>query len=99
MSIQHIDSAPEYITTFISGNMKQLCVIYEEGLDQNPEGILACKCSEKDNRMDVQFMNEEMILEIIIKESWEPLKRSIPTDKKLLFIMDIDRDSVFLIYV
>ena len=99
MSVQHIDSAPNYITQFISGNMDQLCKIYEEGLVDNPEGILGCKCSEKDNRMDVQFMNEEMILEMIAKESWEPLKESIPEGKKLMFIMDIDLDSVFLIYV
>jgi len=99
MSIQHIDSAPDYITKFIRGNMEQLCKIYEEGLEQNSQGILGCKCSEKNNRMDIQFMNEEAILEMITKESWEPLKGSIPTDKKLMFVMDIDKDSVFLIYV
>ena len=99
MSVQHIDSAPNYITQFISGNMEQLCKIYDEGLITNPEGILGCKCSEKDNRMDVQFMNEEMILEMIQKESWGPLKGSIPEGKKLMFIMDIDLSSVFLIYV
>ena len=99
MSVQHIDSAPNYITKFISGNMEQLVKIYEEGLIDNPEGILGCKCSEKDNRMDVQFMNEEMILEMITKESWEPLKGSIPEGKRLMFIMDIDLNSVFLIYV
>jgi hypothetical protein len=44
-------------------------------------------------------MNEEAILEMIKKESWEPLKDSIGEDKKLMFIMDIDLDSVFLIYV
>ena len=99
MNIQNVDSAPNYITQFISGNMEQLSKIYEEGLIDNPEGILGCKCSEKDNRMDVQFMNEEMILEMITKESWEPLKRSIPEGKKLMFIMDLDLDGVFLIYV
>ena len=99
MSIQHINSAPDYITKFISGNVEQLVKIYKEGLIDNPEGILGCKCSEKDNRMDVQFMNEEMILEMIAKESWEPLKGSIPEGKKLMFIMDLDLNSVFLIYV
>jgi len=99
MSIQHIDSAPYYITKFIQGNMEQLCKIYEEGLEQNPDGMLGCKCSEEDNRMDVQFMNEEAILEMITKESWEPLKGSIPEGKKLMFVMDIDLNSVFLIYV
>ena len=99
MSVQNIDSAPSYITQFISGNMEQLCKIYDEGLINNPEGILACRCSEEDNRMDVQFMNEEMILEMITKESWESLKRSTPEGQKLMFIKDIDLDSVFLIYI
>jgi len=99
MHIQNINSAPQYITTFISGNIGQLGKIYEEGLEVNPEGILGCKCSEEDNRMDVQFMNEEMILEMIAKESWEQLKGSIPEGKKLMFVIDLDLDSIFLINV
>jgi len=99
MHIQNIGSAPQYITNFISGNLEQLTKIYEEGLVDNPEGILGCKCSEEDNRIDIQFMNEEMILEMITKESWEPLKVSIPEGKKLMFIMDLDLDSIFLINV
>ena len=99
MSVQHIDSAPNYITQFISGNMEQLCKIYEEGLINNPEGILGCKCSEKDNRMDVQFMNDDMMLEMIQKDSWEQLKKSISESKKLFFVKDIDLNTVFLIYI
>ena len=49
--------------------------------------------------MDIQFMNEEAILEMIKIESWEPLKGSIPKDKKLMFVMDVDINSVFLIYI
>ena len=99
MHIQNISSAPQYITKFISGNLEQINKIYEEGLVDNPEGILGCKCSEEDDRMDIQFMNEEMILEMITKESWEPLKGSIPEGKKLMFIMDLDLESIFLINV
>tara|TARA_B100000963_G_scaffold205100_1_gene178564 strand:+ start:269 stop:568 length:300 start_codon:yes stop_codon:yes gene_type:complete len=99
MSIQQIDSAPEYITQFIDGNIKQLEKIYNEGLIQDPNGILVCNCSEKDNKMDVQFMNEEMILKMISNESWESLNKSIPEDKKLIFILDIDLNIIFLIYI
>ncbi len=99
MNIQNINSAPDYITKFIHENLKQLNKIYEEGLSNNIEGILGCKCSEKDNRIDVQFMNEEMILEMITKESWEPLKKTISENKKLMFIQDLDLESIFLIYV
>tara|TARA_B100001093_G_C26787571_1_gene997371 strand:- start:150 stop:449 length:300 start_codon:yes stop_codon:yes gene_type:complete len=99
MSIQQIDSAPDYITQFIDGNIKQLEKIYNEGLIRDPNGILVCNCSEKDNKMDVQFMNEEMILKLISKESWESLNKSIPKDKKLIFILDIDLNIIFLIYI
>ena len=99
MNVQNISSAPQYITNFIKGNLEQLNKIYEEGLLTNPEGILGCKCSEKENRMDVQFMNEEMILEIITKESWEPYKNTIPEDKKLMYIIDLDLNSIFLITI
>jgi hypothetical protein len=99
MNVQHISSAPSYITKFISGNMEQLNKIYEEGLMNNRDGILACKCSEKDNRMDIQFMNEEMILEMITKEKWEPYKKTIPEDKKLMYVMDLDLNSIFLVTI
>lgn len=99
MSVQHVDSMPRYISNFISGNMEQLNKIYQEGLSFNSEGILGCKCSEKDNRMDVQFMNEEMILELITKETWVPYKQTIPEDKKLMFIMDLDLNSIFLVTI
>ena len=79
--------------------MEQLSKIYDEGLITNPEGILGCKCSEKDNRMDVQFMNDEMMCEILEKESVMNLKNNIQENKKLFFIQDIDLNSVFLIQI
>ena len=100
--IQHVDSAPDYIHKFIHMNMTDLCNIYDEGMDNNPElekGILCFQCSEKENKMDVQFMNDEMMCEIIQGDSLENLKKNIPDDKKLFFIMDQDINSVFLIYI
>ena len=101
-NIQHVDSAPEYIMKFIHMNMEQLCYIYDEGLNNNPElekGILCFQCSKENNKMDVQFMNDEMMYEIIHKDSLHSLKQNIPKDKKLFFIMDQDINSVFLIYI
>lgn len=100
--IQNVDSAPSYIMKFIKGNMEQLCKIYDEGLSLNPDlekGILYFICSEKDNKMDVQFMNDEMMCEILEKESVMNLKTSIQDNKKLLFIRDLDREAVFLIQI
>ena len=99
MNIQNINSAPEYINKFIQGNLEQLNNIYDEGMKSNDFGVLGFQCSEKENKMDVQFMNDDMMLEMIQKDSWEQLKKSIPESKKLFFVKDIDLNSVFLIYI
>ena len=99
MDVQNINLAPKYITDFISMNIDKINEIYNEGLQTNPEGILGCKCSEKENRMDIQFMNETMITEIIEKESWDGYKKTISQDKKLLYIHDIDLKSSILITI
>jgi len=101
-SIQNVDSAPDYIMKFIHNNMEQLCKIYDEGLINNPhldKGIMVFQCSEENNKMDVQFMNDEMMCEILEKESVMNLKNNIQKDKKLFFIKDLDLNSVFLIQV
>ena len=49
--------------------------------------------------MDVQFMNDEMMIEIIQKDSLADLKKNIPDDKKLFFVMDQDINSVFLLFL
>ena len=102
MSIQNVDSAPDYIMKFIHMNMEQLCNIYDEGLNNNPgldKGIMVFQCSQENNKMDVQFMNDEMMIEIIQKDSLEDLKKNIPDDKKLFFVMDQDINSVFLLFL
>ena len=101
-SIQNVDSAPDYIMKFIHMNMEQLCKIYDEGMYNNPDldkGIMVFQCSEENNKMDVQFYNDEMMCEILQKESVQTLKNNIAEDKKLFFIQDLDLNSVFLIQV
>ena len=100
--IQQINSCPDYISKFIQLNMEQLCKIYDEGMSLNPDlekGILCFLCSEKENKMNVQFMNDEMMCEIIEKDSLMQLKTTIEKNKKLLFIRDMDLNSVFLIQI
>tara|TARA_Y100000817_G_scaffold248211_1_gene200392 strand:+ start:1397 stop:1711 length:315 start_codon:yes stop_codon:yes gene_type:complete len=100
--IQQINSCPDYISKFIQLNMEQLCKIYDEGMNLNPgldKGILCFLCSEKENKMNVQFMNNEMMCEIIEKDSLMQLKTTIEKNKKLLFIRDMDLNSVFLIQI
>tara|TARA_B100001287_G_C22360901_1_gene379702 strand:- start:117 stop:422 length:306 start_codon:yes stop_codon:yes gene_type:complete len=100
MDIKNISSAPDYIHQFINNNMEQLNNIYEEGMNLNNFGILVFQCSEKENKMDVQFKNNEMMLDLLNKEYWENLKLTIENSKKRLFLVrDIDLNSIFLIYI
>lgn len=102
MSIQNVDSAPDYIMKFIHMNMEQLCKIYDEGMNNNPDldkGIMVFQCSQENNKMDVQFYNDEMMCEILQKDSVQNLKNNIAEDKKLFFIQDLDLNSIFLIQV
>ena len=97
MNVQNISSTPQYISNFINHNFTKLIEIYDEGISENGSGVLSFKCSETENKMDVYFMNESQILLNLQKESWENLKNS--TDKKIFMVNDLDKNSIFLIYV
>ena len=97
MQIQNINSSPEYISNFINFNYTALVDIYDNGISDNGSGLLFFMCSEKENKMDVTFLNDENITLHLKKESWENLKKS--TDKKIFMVNDLDKNSIFLIYV
>ena len=97
--IQTIQSTPPYISSFINANLEQLNKIYEEGLQMFECGILGFQCSQENNKMDVQFMNEQHICETMQSDSWARLKTSIPSGKRLFMVMDQDINSVFLVYI
>ena len=96
--IQTIDSTPPYISEFLKKNMDQLINIHDEGFKEQGIGCLGFKCSETDNKMEVFYMNEEYMLTMLEKESWEQLKNTI--DGKTIFLVnDLDKNAIFLIYV
>ena len=97
-SVQNVSSAPPYISDFIGKNMDKLLEIYDEGLRENDEGALRMICSQKENKMDVMFLNEENIQHMITKESWDDLKNS-RGNKKLLICQDCDLIAIFLIFL
>lgn len=97
-SVQNVSSAPPYISDFIGKNMDKLLEIYDNGLKENGEGALRMVCSQKENKMDVMFFNEENLQLMITKESWNDLKNS-RGDKKLLICQDCDLNSIFLIFL
>ena len=99
MDIKNTSSAPVYIERFLQNNKSKLDEIYDAGLQENNGiGCLGLKCSEKENKMDVFFMNEELLLQQLQKESWENLKASI-VGKKLYMVNDLDLNSIFLVYL
>ena len=97
MNVQNVSSAPPYISNFINNNFTKLIEIYDEGKTNEGDGVLAFKCSQENNKMDVYYLNEYNILSQITKETWENLKNS--TDKKIFMVNDLDNNSVFLIYI
>lgn len=97
--VHNISSAPDYITTFINRNIDKLMEIYEEGIQSFGSGCMMFMCSQETNKMDVQFMNDVMMCQMIQEDSWIQLKNNIPEHKKLLFVKDEDINAVFLIYI
>ena len=99
MSIQNVNSTPPYIESFLQANSNKLFEIYEQGMkEHNNVGCLGLKCSEKENKMDVFFMDEELLLQTLKQESWDSLKESIQ-GRKLFMIQDLDLNSIFLVYL
>jgi len=98
-NIQMASSAPDYISAFLQTNMEKLQDIFEEGIHNFGSGCMMLQCSQETNDMNVQFMGDEMMCQILEKDSWFSLKGGIPESKKLFFVQDIDRNSVFLIYI
>mgnify|MGYP006130016301 CR=1 FL=1 len=96
--IQTIESTPPYVGDFLKNNMIKLKEIHDEGIAEHGVGCLNLTCSQVENKMDVFFMDEEMILKQLQKESWEQLKETIVT-KKLFMVNDLDLNSIFLVYI
>ena len=97
--VHNIASAPDYISKFIQTNLEKLTEIYDDGIQAFGSGCMMFLCSEENNKMDVQFMNDQMMCEILQVESWTNLKNNIPENKKLFFVKDEGLNSVFLIYI
>ena len=96
--IQHASSTPPYIDDFLKKNMVQLVEIHDEGIKENGTGCLGFKCSQKENKMDVFFMTEDLLLDMLKKDSWENLKENIGS-RKLFLIQDLDMNAIFLVYI
>jgi hypothetical protein len=95
MNVKNADKCPEYIDKFLKDNMEQLVNIYDAGYSNMGEGCLGFNCSLKDNKMDVFYMDIELIKKTI-GDVWENIKKK---DKKLFYVRDFDGYGDFLIYI
>ena len=93
----NINQLPTYIKEFLQTNMTKLNDIYNDGINEHNEGKLIMKCSQKDNKMDVFFLHNELI-----REHFSMVHEKINeknTQSKILIIQDLDLESIFLVYI
>ena len=98
MNIQNISSLPPYLNKFMKNNFDKLNEIYAEHKKNVGDGVLSFKCNETENKVDVLYMMEELILQNFSKETWESLKVQ-RGDKKIYLIEDLEKNSMFIVYV
>lgn len=94
MSVQNITSAPDYIHKFLESNIDQLNKIYSEEKNNQGDGILYCKCSMNDNKLELIYMNKKLFTDLYNEDLWN----SIQTDKKSIFFQDLDINENFVLY-
>ena len=98
-TIQQVSSCPDYINTFIQGNLEALMKIYGEGYEEFKSGCLGLVCNETDNKMDVQYLQPDMITQMLTSDSWENVRHSIPDGKKLFMVNDEVLNAIFILYI
>ena len=94
MSVQNIKSAPDYIHNFLESNIDQLNKIYSDEKKDQGSGILYCKCSMVDNKLELIYMNKNLFIDLYKEDLWN----SIQTDKKSIFFQDLDINENFVLY-
>ncbi len=87
MNIQNISSLPDFIDKFIKFNQDKLIDIYDESIKIHNTGLLYFQCDKERNNVDVMFLYEDKIIEMMGKESWEMLKNDAG-DKKIFLIKE-----------
>ena len=87
MNVQNISSLPDFIDKFIKFNHDKLLEIYDESIKIHNTGLLYFQCDKIKNNVDVMFLYEDKIIEMMGKESWEMLKKDAG-DKKIFLIKE-----------
>lgn len=87
MNVQNISSLPEFIDEFIKFNHDKCIEIYDENIKIHNTGLLHFQCDKEKNNVDVMFLCEEKIIEMMDEQSWEMLK-NYAGDKKIFLIKE-----------
>lgn len=87
MNVQNISSLPDFIDKFIKHNQDKCIEIYDESIKIYNTGLLYFQCDKEKNNVDVMFLYDDKIIEMMGKESWEMLK-NYTGDKKIFLIKE-----------
>ena len=87
MNVQNISSLPDFIDKFIKFNHDKCIEIYDESIKNHNTGLLYFQCDKIKNNVDVMFLYDDKIIEMMGKESWEMLKNDTG-DKKIFLIKE-----------
>ena len=87
MNVQNINSLPDFIDKFIKFNQDKLLEIYDESIKIHNTGLLYFQCDKIKNNVDVMFLYEDKIIEMMGEQSWEMLKKDAG-DKKIFLIKE-----------
>ncbi len=87
MNVQNISSLPDFIDKFIKFNQDKLIEIYDESIKIHNTGLLYFQCDKIKNNVDVMFLYEDKIIEMMGEQSWEMLKKDAG-DKKIFLIKE-----------
>jgi hypothetical protein len=95
MEIINTNSGPDYIHNFIENNISQLNEIFDNEKKQNGDGILYCKCSDKENKLELIYMNKELFIDSFGQHIWSKLQ----VDKRIIYVEDLDISEKFIFYI
>lgn len=87
MNVQNISSLPDFIDKFIKHNHDKLIEIYDESIKIHNKGLLYFQCDKIKNNVDVMFLYDSKIIEMMGEQSWEMLKQNAG-DKKIFLIKE-----------
>ena len=96
MNIQNINNLPDFIDKFIKFNYDKLIQIYDESIKNYNAGLLYFQCDKERNNVDVMFLYDDKIVEMMGEQSWEMLKND--ADGKKMFLIK-ESDNMYILKV